>query len=279
MRFALWLVIGLALGPSFLNATAPTWYGVATQVSGALFLFLAGWELRFLDLKKDAKFYVLCFIGAFIVPVICGYVLLGQHAFLALAMGISALPVAVQILKEKNLYHTVLARQAITVASICDIAAWLLLAAILPKEDVESWIVSHWMIFTFFIGLVLGRFYEPKITKKIEILHMWILAPVFFIGLGWKVDLLGLFQWKVFLLILVVAVLSKFIGTYLFARLSGQEVKHSKNLAVLLNARGAMEVLAAHFAYNAGLIDGAGFAALVCLGLVTSLMAFPLIKE
>ncbi len=51
------------------------------------------------------------------------------------------------------------------------------------------------------------------------------------------------------------------------------------NLSALLNARGAMEVLAASYAFRGGLIQGDVFTGLVLIGVVTALMAVPLVKN
>lgn len=98
-------------------------------------------------------------------------------------------------------------------------------------------------------------------------------------GLGWKVDLASLFDLETFAKVFFVAVIAKSLGTYAFSRWASGSHKESWNLAALLNARGAMEILAAHFAFEAGLIDGALFSALILLGVVTAAMAVPLVKR
>ncbi len=279
MKFIAWIVLGLLLGPSLANVVQPSWYSTVSQLAGGIFLFLAGWEMRFLNLRQEARFYALVFVGSFIIPCLIGYFLLGQKIFLGLAMGISALPVAIQLLKEKGLYNTLLAKRTITLASLCDICPWIFLIFLLPAQDVKSWITSHWIVLAFFVGLGVGRINGFSSSPWLLKTQMWILAPLFFVGLGWKVDILKLFSFPVFLTLLLVAIISKTAGTYVFARWAGESKQSAKDLAVLLNARGAMEVLAAHFAYRGGLIDGASFAGLVMVGIVTSLMAVPFIKK
>lgn len=278
MKFVGWLTLGLLLGPSLWNVPQPSWYGQLAQIAGGIFLFFAGWEMRFLDLRKDAKFYFLVFLGTFLVPFLAGYFLFSQNLFLAVALGISALPVAIQILKEKGLYDSVLARRTITLASLCDIIAWVILAFLLPEKDMASWIFSHWVVFAFFAGLVVGRFKKLPMTKGSLFFQMWILAPLFFIGLGWKIDIIKYFSFSMFISLFSVALVTKSIGTYVAARCAGESHKSSLDFAILLNARGAMEILAAHYAFNAGLINGEVFAALVMVGIITSLMAVPLVK-
>lgn len=279
MKLVVWLVLGLLLGPSLGKIPLPRWYSDLAQVAGGLFLFFAGWELQFLGLWKDRRFYALTFLGAFGVPFFAGFLFFNHNLFMAVALGLSALPVAIQILKEKNLYDSNLARRAITLASLCDIVAWVVFAFLLPEQKVSSWIVSHWIVLAFFLGLLLGKIRTFNKAEKFAPLQMWILAPLFFVGLGWKIDIVSLFSWSVFVETFVIAMVSKSVGTYIFCRQTGASPKESWNLAAILNARGAMEVLAAHYAYQSGIIDGPMLASLVLLGIVTSVLATPMIRR
>ncbi len=162
-----------------------------------------------LDLRKDARFYFVGFVGSFLVPFVGGYFIFRGNLFLSVSVSISALPIAIQILKEKGLYDSLLARRAITLASICDVLAWIILATLLPGQDVVSWLSSHWIFFAFFVGLFLGRFKILPSSNWILWSQMWILAPLFFIGLGWKVDLIRFFSLPVFGVLFVVSVFTK----------------------------------------------------------------------
>lgn len=278
MKFILWLVTGLMLGPSLFSLHTPGWFHLISQCAGGLFLFFAGWEMRFLNLKTDRHYYLLLFLGCFIIPVTMGWFFFA-NLFMAMAIGISALPVAIQILKEKGLYNSDLSRRAITLASLCDLGAWIALAWLLPSSSVSAWILSHWIVMAFFVGLILGRFYAWPSKASLALLQAWVLAPLFFIGLGWKIDLVNLFEVKVFFEVLVLAVTTKSLGSYFFSRWAGASPKESWNLAAILNARGAMEILAANFAFQGGIITGGEFSALVLLGILTSMMAIPLVRK
>ncbi|MBV2169992.1 MAG: cation:proton antiporter [Bdellovibrio sp.] len=279
MKFVGWLVLGLLLGPSISNFPQPSWFSTLAQIAGGIFLFFAGWELKFLDLWKDRRFYLWNFLGAFGVPFVAGYLYFNHNLFMAIALGLSALPVAIQILKEKKLYDTALARRAITLASLCDIVAWVVFAFLLPEQRLSSWILSHWIVLAFFLGLFIGKIRELRLPDQIMSLQMWVLAPLFFVGLGWKIDIVSLFSWAVFVETFLIAIISKSLGVYIFSRFSKVSFKEAWNLAALLNARGAMEVLAAHYAYQSGLIDGNMFAALVVVGISTSVMAAPALRR
>ncbi|WP_374029127.1 cation:proton antiporter [Bdellovibrio bacteriovorus] len=279
MKFVAWLVLGLLLGPTFIDVPYPSIFQSLSQIAGGIFLFFAGWELRFLNMRKDLRFYGILLAGSFVIPWLAGYFLLGRNLFLALAMAISALPVSIQILKEKNLFHTDVGRRTITLASICDVIAWLLFLFLLPKNDVASWIVSHWIVLAFFVGLLVGRWKPLKDDSLVLKLQLWLLAPLFFVGLGWKLNIAQDFSFLVFIEFFVVAVVAKGAGSYLFSRWAGKSHRDSLNMAALLNARGAMEILAAHYAYRSDLISASQFAALVLIGVGTAALAVPLVRK
>jgi Kef-type K+ transport system membrane component KefB len=279
MKLILWLTIGLVLGPSYLSLPLPAYVASIINVAGALFLFFAGWELRFLDLRKDAVFYGKSFLGCFVFPLIVGFLVYAHNAFLAIAIAISALPVAIQILKEKNLFNTTMGKRVVTLASLCDVCAWGLMIFVFPAENLQAWVLSHWVILAFFVGLIVGLIKPIPAISKIENLQMWVLAPAFFVGLGWKVDIVKSFSLSVFVSLFLVFIATKFVGSYWSLRWAGEDRRQSLNIASLLNARGAMEIVAAHFALQAGLIEGSVFSALVLIGLVTSLMAIPIVRK
>jgi len=203
--------------------------------------------------------------------------LLGQNAFLAVAIRISALPVAIQILKEKNRYDSEFGRRAITIASFCDIGAWLILGFVFPSESLRSWIFNHWAVGAFFVGLMFGRL--VPLHRHAHRVQAMLFAPLLFVGLGWKIDLIGSFSFESCARIFVVAVVAKGLGSYLAMRVQNVPHKTSIEYGAILNARGAMEIMAASLAYEAGLIDASVLSALVVLGVLTSVMAVPMITK
>lgn len=277
VQFIAILLVGLLLGPSALKIEFPHWLSVVSQIAGGFFLFLAGWEIKFLGLRRHTKLYSALFGGAFLLPFVAGLLFYPGKWFIAAAFGISALPVAIQILREKSRYDSELGRTAITLASLCDIAAWLLMFLIFPSDTAVSWFISHWFVFTFFLGLGFSRWRAiPTFALQTQ---KWILAPLFFVGLCWKISFFELFDFGVFAKILVIATLAKLTGAYVAARCMKRDHRSSCELALILNARGAMEIVAAQAAYSSGIINGAEFTALIGLGVVTSVLAIPLIRH
>ncbi len=255
----------------------PTWLSTISNLAGGVFLFLAGWEIRFLDMRREKRFFAVCFLGAFGVPFLAGYLLFDGHLFISAALGISALPVAIQILREKQRYDSELGRKTVTLAGLCDLAAWLMMFFIFPSDSAGNWLRSHWFVLMFFIGLGIGQLRSmPSVAFRLQ---KWILAPLFFIGLGWRLPFFELFDLSVFLKIAIIAVIAKLVGVYFTARILQKPHMFSIELAMLLNARGAMEIVAAHTAYSVGVIDGGVFTGLVALGVLTSVMAIPFVRH
>ena len=281
MKFIAFLIAGLAMGPACLAIDRPSWIGTASQLAVGLFLFFAGFELQFLGFLKARRFFAILFSGSFILPASICYFLFDRNLFLAVALSISALPIAIQILKEKNLFDSQLAREAITTSSLCDVAAWGLLAFLLPRESVGEWLMGHWVFFMFFAGILASAFFGKlhRFDSVFSKAQSYLLAPVFFVTLGWQLNLLGFFDLKVFSGLFVVAVLTKGLGTFAAARIAGRSSSEALQLSAILNARGAMEIMAAQFAFHAKIIDGPVFAALVCIGILTSMMALPLVPR
>ncbi len=277
MRFIIWLSLGLLIGPSVLGLPRVAALTTLGEIAGGIFLLFAGWELKFLASRRESPYYTTIFLGSFVVPVLVAYWFFDGHRFLALAIGISALPVAIQILKEKGIFRTPLGREVVTVASLCDVIAWVAMAFLFSNDSIVKWLTSHWIVGMFFVGLLLGRFWpEPEKISKFQ--AKWI-SPIFFINLGWGAKVVSSFDWRIVTSVFLVALFSKTIGTMLAAKASGRSWDHSWNLAILLNARGAMEILAAKFALSSNLIDEKVFTALILTAVLTSAMAVPLARS
>jgi Kef-type K+ transport system membrane component KefB len=108
-----------------------------------------------------------------------------------------------------------------------------------------------------------------------------VLAPLFFATAGLRMDLTALRHPPILLAgfaVLLVAVLGKFAGAYLGARLGGLD--HWRGLAIGagLNARGVIEVIVAMVGLRLGILSTASFTIVMLIAIVTSLMAPPLLR-
>ena len=110
---------------------------------------------------------------------------------------------------------------------------------------------------------------------------MAVLAPIFLATAGLRVDLTALAEARVALAgtaVLAVAVVSKFAGAYLGARLSGLDGREGLALGAGMNTRGVVEVVVASAGLRLGVLDVPAYTTIVLLAIVTSVMAAPLLR-
>jgi Kef-type K+ transport system membrane component KefB len=113
------------------------------------------------------------------------------------------------------------------------------------------------------------------------VLVVVVLAPIFFVTAGLKVDLTALARPDVALAavaVLGVAVAGKFAGAYLGARLSHLDRGEAVSLGAGLNARGVIEVVIATAGLQMGVLNEAAYTIIVLVAIATSLMAPPVLR-
>ena len=99
-----------------------------------------------------------------------------------------------------------------------------------------------------------------------------------FTGLRTQIGLLsGATDWLVCLLLFGLAVVGKFGGSTLAARVSGMSWRDSTTLGALMNTRGMIELIALNLGLDLGVLSPKIFAMLVLMALVTTFMTGPVI--
>jgi Kef-type K+ transport system membrane component KefB len=87
----------------------------------------------------------------------------------------------------------------------------------------------------------------------------------------------GAYEWLICALIIAVATLGKFGGTYVAARLTGLRRAESSALGLLMNTRGLMELIVLNIGLDLGVISPKLFAMMVIMALVTTVATSPLL--
>lgn len=139
----------------------------------------------------------------------------------------------------------------------------------------------HATLGAFFLGIALGRQFDERNEAR-EVIYQFALsffAPLYFVSVGLRVNFVTSFDWLLVTAVLAVACLGKLAGATLGARLGGMPPGRALAVGFAMNARGAMEVILATVALQAGIIDQRIFVALVFMAIVTSLMSGPAIKR
>ncbi len=143
-----------------------------------------------------------------------------------------------------------------------------------------EYIGIHAVFGAFIVGVALGDS-EHLSERAKEIVHQFInniFAPLFFVGIGLKVNFIANFDLTLTLAIIAIAFAGKIIGSGWGTRLGGFTWRESLAAAFGMNARGAMEIILGLVALENGLINEKVFVSLVIMALVTSISSGPLMK-
>jgi Kef-type K+ transport system membrane component KefB/mannitol/fructose-specific phosphotransferase system IIA component (Ntr-type) len=138
----------------------------------------------------------------------------------------------------------------------------------------------------FVVGLTIGQSkrFNARTRSVVEDFVTNVFAPVFFASIGLRVDFVGAFDLRLCVLVLVIATIPKLVGCTLGARFGGGPAKgglgwrEASAVGFAMNARGAMGIILAAIAHDAGLLKDQMFVALVVMALATSLMSGPAMK-
>jgi Kef-type K+ transport system membrane component KefB len=114
--------------------------------------------------------------------------------------------------------------------------------------------------------------------EKVEDVALVLLLPLFFVFTGLRTEI-GLlndpYLWQITGLIILVAVIGKFVGSALAAKFVGQNWKDSLTIGALMNTRGLMELVVLNIGYDLGVLTPEIFAMMVIMALVTTFMTGP----
>lgn len=139
----------------------------------------------------------------------------------------------------------------------------------------------HAVLGGFIVGVMIGD--SPRLRERTRnVIHQFvtnIFAPVFFASVALRVDFVATFDPGLCFAVFLIATLAKLIGCTLGARFTGLPWREATAVGFGLNARGAMEIILALLARDAGLIDDRVFVALVTMAIGTSLLAGPAMKR
>jgi Kef-type K+ transport system membrane component KefB len=358
------ILVGVVLGPTFFGAglanhlfpvvaVRPALTGIG-DLGLALFMFIVGYELDRKLVLSSGRATVTVAIGSVVAPlalgVALGFWLAGQQGaahrlpfalFIGVATAITAFPVLARILAERGLQRTRIGSLALAAASVNDVLAWILLAAVvIVAKSVSSsdWrlilvpvyaavialavrplmaylarrrltagrltpdllavilvvvlasaYATEWMGLNFIFGAFVVGAMMPRegaeqlrveILERMEHIAVLVLLPVYFVLAGVSVNLAG-FDARDGLdlaLILVVAIVGKFGGAYLSARLQHIGVRQAGALATLMNTRGLTEIVILTTGLQLGIIDVRLYSLMVIMALVTTAMAGPVLN-
>jgi Kef-type K+ transport system membrane component KefB len=138
----------------------------------------------------------------------------------------------------------------------------------------------HAIFGAFIVGIAFGDSVHLN-EKTRDIINQFItniFAPLFFVSIGFKLNFVQNFDLSITLLILGMAIISKLLGAGLGGLWGGLKPKEALAVGFGMNARGAMEIVLATLALQAGVISNQMFVAIVIMAVVTSIMAGPMLQ-
>jgi len=164
-------------------------------------------------------------------------------------------------------------------AGFIGVAAVVMLAAAAVTESLGI----HAVFGAYLVGVAFGHTLGPgEQNDAHDVIHQFAMsffAPLYFVSVGLRADFARNFDLALVLLVVVVACVGKIAGASLGAWLGGMARREALATGFAMNARGAMEIILASVALEAGLIDQRVFVALVVMALATSALGGPAIKR
>lgn len=143
---------------------------------------------------------------------------------------------------------------------------------------VTQWLGVEAVLGAFVAGIILhrSRFQQVEVIHQIEGLTMVFFAPIFFATAGLRLDLTTLNSSEALVwasVVIVAAIVFKFIGAYGGARQAGLSHRAGLALGAGLNARGALEIVIGTVALTLGVFNTTSFTVMVLVPVVTSVFA------
>jgi Kef-type K+ transport system membrane component KefB len=158
----------------------------------------------------------------------------------------------------------------------------LIYACVILSAVMTELIGIHFIFGAFLVGALMPKQEDLTrvIAEKTEDFVLVVLLPIFFAYSGLKTQIGLLNQpilWALCALVLLVAIVGKYCGTFLAARLSGLNRQDSSALGWLMNTRGLTELIVLNIGLSLGVITPLLFTMLVIMALVTTFMTSPLL--
>jgi Kef-type K+ transport system membrane component KefB len=134
---------------------------------------------------------------------------------------------------------------------------------------------------SFLAGLMFARCDEKeRLDQGVSALAYGLFVPIFFVSIGLEVNIRDLEIDALALTgtIIVVAILSKLLGSGLGARWAGFEWRESWQLGAGMVSRGEVGLIVANVGIGAGLVSGSEFSAIVGMVLATTIVTPPMLR-
>jgi Kef-type K+ transport system membrane component KefB len=217
-----------------------------------------------------------------LLAAVVGIVQSGSPAEALPALGLTALFVIFMFFIGRRLLELLGKRYdaagRLTIDQVAIIVVGLLLSAYATER-----IGIHAIFGAFIFGAMMPKRsgLTVQLTEKVEDFTVIVMLPVFFLVTGLRTDLFTLDSPSLLgylLLILLAAILGKFAGCAIAARLTGSSTRDSVVVGALMNTRGLTELVILTIGLNLGVLSDRIFAMMVIMALFTTFMAPPIVN-
>ena len=159
----------------------------------------------------------------------------------------------------------------------------VVLLALLVSAILTEWLGIHALFGAFMLGVAMprDRDFVREVKERLEDVTTVFFLPLFFAATGLRTNIglvHGQEMWLLAGLILLVAVLGKFGGSTVAARVTGLSWREAGALGVLMNTRGLMELVILTIGFELGVISPALFTMMVLMALATTFMTTPILE-
>lgn len=160
----------------------------------------------------------------------------------------------------------------------------LVFVALLLSAFTTEWIGIHGLFGAFLLGAVIP--YDSRLARNLTYrLHDFVVVfflPAYFAFTGMRTQIglvSGFDQWLLCGLIIVVASLGKFGGSFIAARISGFPARDSAVLGILMNTRGLMELVVLNIGLDLKVLSPTLYTMLVLMAIVTTVATTPILDR
>lgn len=160
----------------------------------------------------------------------------------------------------------------------------IVFVALLLSAFATEWIGIHALFGAFLLGAVIPH--DSRLARNLtHRLHDFVVVfflPAYFAFTGMRTQIglvSGWEQWLLCGLIIAVASLGKFGGTFIAARVTGFPARESAALGILMNTRGLMELIVLNIGLDLRVLSPTLFTMLVLMAIVTTVATTPILDR
>jgi Kef-type K+ transport system membrane component KefB len=160
----------------------------------------------------------------------------------------------------------------------------IVLVGLILSAYATQWMGLHFIFGAFLFGAIMPRVdaeqMRYEILERLEQLSVLVLLPVYFVlaGLGVNLSSFGGQSAVDLVLILAVAIVGKFAGAYVAARLQRVRHRQAGALATLMNTRGLTEIVILTVGLQLGILNVQLYSLMVVMALLTTAMTGPVLS-